>query len=175
MSARDHYRAEVHYPVPPRELFAALCRPAGRDGWWSTQGGSVAGEGSRLQLVWSETDFIEFEVTGFDEPGSMRWQCVAQHDRNLPEPDEWVGTALDFEIAGDGSGGAVLRFTHDGLEPALDCYVACERGWDFFLRRSIRSLLVDGVGMPYDAPADLSPNAKLVRSPSETATERNDE
>ena len=150
MLAREAHCAQVHCAAAPERVYAALAAPGGATGWWSTRGGRVTSAGERLHLDWSDADFVEFEVEVAERPTAMRWRCVAQHDRNLPEVDEWVGTVLTFRIT-PSDGGSRLQFEHEGLMPALECYGACERGWDFFLRRSVRQLIATGSGLPYGA------------------------
>jgi uncharacterized protein YndB with AHSA1/START domain/ketosteroid isomerase-like protein len=135
------FRAEIRYAAPPEAVCDALAHP---ERWWST---SVDSDGDRLRVNWRDGGFIEFRVAG-DPPRTLRWTCIAQDDRNLPEPDEWVGTTASFSLAADGDG-TLLRFTHEGLTPALDCFEMCERGWDHFLRRSVGQLLAVGQGLPY--------------------------
>jgi len=147
---QEHFRSEVHYPAAPERVYDALAAPAGATGWWSTRGAGTTAAGDRLRLDWSRTEFVEFQVDVADRPRAMRWRCIAQHDRNLPEPDEWVGTVVTFRIT-PADGGSLLRVEHQGLVPALECYGACERGWDFFLRRSVRHLIATGSGLPYRA------------------------
>jgi hypothetical protein len=48
---------------------------------------------------------------------------------------EWVGTTLSFRFSAE-DGGTRLEFRHHGLVPELECFAVCDRGWDFFLRRS---------------------------------------
>ena len=34
----------------------------------------------------------------------------------------------------------MLRFKHVGLNPKLECYQICERGWDHFLKSSLKTM-----------------------------------
>ena len=52
------------------------------------------------------------------------WTVLA----SVPTPD-WAGTTITFDIAPAGDGGTVLRFTHHGLTPQLECYSMCDVGW----------------------------------------------
>jgi uncharacterized protein YndB with AHSA1/START domain len=148
----EDFRCRVRYSHPVAQVFAAACRPGGRDGWWSTRGGHATGRDRRLRLHWSGDDFVEFVVDEWDPPRRMAWTCVGQQDGNFETPDEWVGTRLSFTFVNDGDG-TVLEFVHRGLVPQLECYEVCDSGWDFFLRRSLPTLLATGAGLPYDAAA----------------------
>jgi hypothetical protein len=61
-------------------------------------------------------------------------------DANLPfagDPTEWIGTRQVFDIS-TVADGTELRFTHEGLEPELDCYESCSNAWGYFVRTSLR-------------------------------------
>jgi ketosteroid isomerase-like protein len=132
--------ADIRYRAKPEQVFDALSHP---ERWWST---SVDADGDRLRMNWRDGGFVTFRASA-DPPHRLIWQCVEQVDHYLPRSDEWVGTAVIFELAEVGDG-ARLHFEHRGLTPALDCYDVCENGWDFYLRRSIGQLLETGRGIP---------------------------
>jgi hypothetical protein len=132
------------------DVYDAPARPGGASGWWSTSGDVVTREGALLRLNWSGGDHVVFRVDRAERPAAMRWTCVAQHDGSLEPPDEWVGTTLSFAFADEG-GATRLDFVHHGLVPQLECFGVCERGCDFFLRRSLKQLVEAGEGLPYRA------------------------
>jgi uncharacterized protein YndB with AHSA1/START domain len=149
MDRPDHYFARVRYAAPIADAFRAAATPGGENGWWSTDGDVARGAGEDVRLNWSDTDYIVFRVEQYDAPYAMRWSCIKQHDQNLPDPDEWIGTTLVWRFEPVDDTTTDLAFAHEGLAPRLDCYDACERGWDFFLRSSIRSLAERGQGAPF--------------------------
>ena len=149
--ARDQlpgYRCRLAYRAAPAEVYAAAARPGGENGWWTTEGEVAIRQGDLMRLNWSPRDFIVFRLDLMRSPKAMEWTCVEQHDANLPQVDEWVGTTLRFRFSPSAEG-TVLDFEHAGLVPSLDCYDVCENGWDFFLRRSLTELVEDGKGAPY--------------------------
>jgi len=154
--ALDGLRTDVSFDATAAAVYDAIAAPGGTNGWWTTDGDVVKAPGQLLRLNWSATDHIVFRIDRADRPSLMRWTCVAQHDRNLPRPDEWVGTTLTFSL-GASDRTADLRFTHHGLVPALDCFDMCEGGWNFFLRRSLKQLVEVGRGLPYDAGTSSPP------------------
>lgn len=143
--AAPDFRAEVLYDAPAESVFAAVADPGA---WWCAGAPAVGDQGAELRLDWSATDFVVLRVDELEPPRAMRWTCVAQHDRNLPRADEWVGTSIAFRLAPE-AGGTRLEVVHEGLTPQLECFEACDRGWDFFLRRSLRALVEAGEGLPY--------------------------
>jgi uncharacterized protein YndB with AHSA1/START domain len=150
MATTDNFRADVHYAAAPAAVYDALAAPGGPNGWWTTGGDVVTGSGQDIRLNWSGQDHVVFRVDVADRPTAMRWTCIAQHDRNLPRPDEWVDTTLVFNLSAHGQGTG-LEFEHRGLTSTLECYGVCRDGWDHFLRRSLRQLVEAGRGLPYQA------------------------
>jgi uncharacterized protein YndB with AHSA1/START domain len=148
-SASD-YRCTVRYAAPVARVYDAAAQPGGPAGWWTTSGGGATERGKRMRLNWSDTDYVVFRLDELDRPTAMRWTCVEQRDGNLAQPDEWVGTTLSFRFSAEGDG-TRLDFVHHGLVPALACFDACEDGWAFFLRRSLKQLVEAGEGLPHRA------------------------
>ena len=147
--ARD-FRGALTIGAEPAAVFDALLEPAGPHGWWTTDGSVVREPGGTIRLNWSPATFVEFRIDRLEAPGATDWTCVAQFDDNLPQPDEWIGTALAFRLRPEG-GGTRLSLVHRGLEPALDCYDVCARGWDAFLHTSLKPLVESGEGAPWVA------------------------
>ena len=122
MSAPD-VRRTLTIAAPPSAVYQALTQRDGLRGWWST--GTVL-DGDHIRFVWSDTDHTTFRVDRLDEPSRVEWTCVAQHDGNLPQPDEWVGTAVSFALNDVGEG-TRLDFLHAGLAD-LECGDVCSGG-----------------------------------------------
>jgi len=148
----DGLRLDVRFDAPASAVYDAVAAPGGVNGWWTTDGDVVERPGQLLRLNWSATDHVVLRVDRAERPSLLRWTCVAQHDRNLPRPDEWIGTALSFALL-PSERATVLRFAHHGLVAGLACFDVCEGGWDFFLRRSLRQLVACGRGLPHEAHA----------------------
>ncbi len=62
--------------------------------------------------------------------------------------DEWVGTGVRFLLAPlDGGERTRLEFAHEGLA-GLGCEEMCTKGWDHYIRTSLRVLVESGEGVP---------------------------
>ena len=131
------YTNEVVIDAPPATVFAALTTADGLASWWTR---SVRAEGDRLTFGFGE-QHITMRVDEAIEPSSVVWTCL-EHDK-FPE---WQGTVLRFALSGDGT--TVLRFAHLGLEPELECYGTCSRGWDHYLA-SLRGAVTGAGGSPW--------------------------
>jgi hypothetical protein len=78
------------------------------------------------------------------EPTSERrvvWSVEA-----TPLTPDWVGTTIMFDVAQTGDG-STIRFRHQGLTPAFECYDMCHEGWTHFIM-SLFSYVETGQGEP---------------------------
>lgn len=72
---------------------------------------------------------------------------------------EWVDTLLVFEIT-ETDGVTTVRFTHEGLIPAYECYEVCREAWTGYINGSLKSLITSGTGKPNPKEGGL--NQELV-------------
>jgi len=146
------FTAQIDYAVSPRVVYQALTTPDGLRGWWGTHATVATAPGKLIRFDWSDSDYIELRIDRLVQDREVQWTCAAQHDENLPHPDEWLGTEISFRLSPTTTG-TNLQFTHRGLQPDLACYDMCAGGWDWFLRHSLRGLLEHGQGSPFKPAA----------------------
>jgi len=94
-----------------------------------------------------ERSFVDFVVSEFEPNKKMVWKVT---DCNLPwfkDKKEWNKTEVVFEIS-SGTNKTQIDFTHIGLVPGVECYDACEKGWDGHVTNSLLSFINDGKGNP---------------------------
>jgi uncharacterized protein YndB with AHSA1/START domain len=60
---------------------------------------------------------------------------------------EWTGTFIHFDIT-EKDNQTQLRFTHEGLVPAYECFDVCVNGWTHYIRQSLFGLITTGTGEP---------------------------
>lgn len=137
----DSYRADVRIGGPRPAVYAALTTLAGLAGWWSPVAGST-GAGGELRFSHQRPDTLVLSVEEASYPERVRWR-VLDYELN----PEWSGTEIAFGLEDDGPEGTHLRFAHHGLVPALECFEACQAGWDHFLG-SLRAYVERGTGSP---------------------------
>lgn len=81
-------------------------------------------------------------------PGKKVVWLVTDAQLNFVEDKtEWKGTEIIFDIE-PAENKTQLRFTHQGLISAFQCYNSCSNAWSFLVNDSLKSLLETGTGKP---------------------------
>jgi uncharacterized protein YndB with AHSA1/START domain len=140
------YARTVEIDAPAQQVFHSLATLEGIRGWWTptVNGDPSSGGEFTVRFEHLEDGEDQVKVLRVDEaaPSRVAWTCV--FDRRHPE---WERTRMVFELE-EAGGRTRLEFRHEGLTPALDCYLVCEAGWDYFLA-SITGYVERGAGTPW--------------------------
>jgi hypothetical protein len=75
------------------------------------------------------------------------WLVMDNYFNFTEDKTEWTNTKIVFEISTHGKKTEV-RFTHQGLVPAYECFDVCSNAWGSFVNGSLRNLIVTGKGKP---------------------------
>jgi uncharacterized protein YndB with AHSA1/START domain len=136
----------------PEEVFAAINDVRG---WWSEE---VVGATTKLG------DIFRFEVPGVHRttqtltevvPGEkVVWHVSDSWIGFVQDRSEWDDTDIVFDISVE-DGRTLVRFTHVGLNPDVECYDACSSAWSSYMLGSLRDLITTGEGAPYRAGGDF--------------------
>lgn len=65
----------------------------------------------------------------------------------LSNKTEWNGTTVQFEITTIGEQ-TQITITHIGLIPELECFEACQAGWNEHFKGSLLKLITEHAGVP---------------------------
>ncbi len=145
MSLTDHFTASITVDQTPDEVFAAITDVRG---WWNE---NLIGDSAALdeQFVFFDEGirFSRFRLTEVEPGKRIVWQVVDSYLAFVSDHDEWTGTTVVFDIAAT-TDGTTLHFTHQGLTSTSECYVACSKGWSFYINKSLPQLLATGTGQP---------------------------
>jgi uncharacterized protein YndB with AHSA1/START domain len=129
----------------PEEVFAAINNVRG---WWSE---NIDGRTDELgaEFKFRHKDFHKStqKITEWAPGKKVVWHIVDSQLTRFKDQTEWNGTKVVFEIARK-DGKTELRFTHDGLVPAFECYGGCSGAWGFYINDSLRALITTGQGRP---------------------------
>jgi len=139
------YTAAISVDQSPQQAYAAIINPRG---WWSEE---IAGGTDKLN---AEFDYryrdihrCRMKVTELVPGKRVAWLCLENDFSFVEDKSEWKGTKIVFDIARKGDKTEV-RFTHQGLVPAYECFEVCSDAWSTYIRGSLKSLIATGKGHP---------------------------
>jgi hypothetical protein len=128
--------------------------------WWSNE---IEGDTDKL----GETFFYHYKDVHLCKvkliesiPDKKLVYLVTDNEFNfIEDKTEWVNTKLIFDISQE-AGQRKIKFTHEGLTPADECYEVCNDAWTSYIQGSLKNLIETGVGKPNGKEGGL--NAELV-------------
>ncbi len=141
----DDFRSTKSFAAHLDAVFSALTDVDALTGWWTPAGGAATA-GQTLRFLMGDQEVV-MRVEQADRPSRVCWSVLVCE----PAPD-WVGTSISFDLEPAGAG-TELRFHHHGLNPGLECFEMCHRGWTHFLA-SLVDYVDQGAGRP-NPPADV--------------------
>ena len=117
-------------------------------GWWSAAiDGSTREVGDEFTYEVPDIHWCRFRVTEAVEPSRIAWLVTDSWLTFTEKKDEWTGTTVTFDIQ-ENDGLTQVRFTHEGLVPAFECYELCSGAWSGYIAGSLRHLILTGLGNP---------------------------
>ncbi len=129
----------------PEQVFAAITNP---QRWW---GEGITGETAKLGGEFTyrhgKIHLSVQKITELVPNQKLVWKITKSDLSSFPNPTEWDGTEVVFEIARKGSN-TELKVTHAGLTPQFECYEDCSGAWGFYLNDSLKGLIETGKGQP---------------------------
>ncbi|MDE2383370.1 MAG: SRPBCC domain-containing protein [Alphaproteobacteria bacterium] len=132
-------------PQTPGQVFAAITNPRA---WW---GEGIIGETAKLGGEFTyrhgQIHLSVQKITELVPDQKLVWKITKSDLSSFPNPSEWDGTEVVFEIAPK-AGKTELRITHAGLTPQVECYDDCSGGWSYYLHESLKPLIEIGRGQP---------------------------
>ncbi|TDX02086.1 SRPBCC family protein [Dinghuibacter silviterrae] len=117
-------------------------------GWWSEEiEGRTDKVGDVFHYHYKDVHRCTMELTEL-VPGKRVVWLVTDNDFNFVEDkSEWIGTRVIFDLSDEG-GKTLIRFTHEGLVPAYECFEVCQNAWTGYISKSLRDLIATGKGAP---------------------------
>jgi len=109
--------------------------------WWRKDfSGSAAKLSDEFTVPFGELNgeisFVDFVISEFVPNKKIVWKV---DDCNLPwfkNKKEWNNTEVVFELSEENDK-TKIDFTHIGLVPEVECYEACEKGWDGHITKDL--------------------------------------
>jgi uncharacterized protein YndB with AHSA1/START domain len=116
--------------------------------WWCTElKGSSTKVGNEFEVKFGEVHYSRHRVVDSFPFKRIVWLVTDSKLSFSSDPQEWTGTKNIFEIEPE-EGRTRLTFTHEGLEPDLECFSNCVKGWKYYLEGSLIPFISEGKGMP---------------------------
>ncbi|WP_198411143.1 SRPBCC family protein [Microbacterium suaedae] len=142
----ENFATTIMTTATAQESFAAINDVSA---WWGRITGTTAAVGDEFVYVVPGLHYSGFRVAALEPGRRVEWLVTGSYLDFVEDHQEWNGSTVRFEIDEVAAGGASIRFTHDGLTEADECYDTCANGWAMFINGSLKSLLDTGRGAPF--------------------------
>lgn len=144
------YTREIFVSNKPGMAYKALT--TGFNRWWTTSCDSISSTGDKITFRFGPTYWV-MRANNLVPDDLVELECIEAHHvhEGLPSSilNEWEGTKLIWKILEHGDKTRII-LVHEGLTPSLNCYEACEQGWDYFFMNSLKKYLDTGEGSPFE-------------------------
>lgn len=117
-------------------------------GWWSEE---VKGGTDKLHdefdYHYKDVHSCRMRITELVPDKKVVWLVLDNYFNFIKDQSEWKGNTIHFDISPEGNQ-TRIRFTHQGLVPAYECYEICFNAWTDYLQNSLLQLITTGKGKP---------------------------
>ena len=130
----------------PKEVFDSIRNVRG---WWSGYySEEIKGDTEKLndEFSFRAGDGVHYSKQKLVEviPNKKVVWLITESDLSfLEKKDEWTGTKVIFDISTKDNK-TQLVFTHDGLNPDIECYNACAPAWSQYMQNKLLPLIISG-------------------------------
>ncbi len=142
------YHTTLKLNTTVNKLFQGLTREL--PFWWTDMfEGSAMNKDDIFTVRFGDNVYKTMKIEGLIYNEKVVWH-VENSLIGIPElknQTEWIGTTIIWELTESGSN-VVLQLTHIGLNPEIECYDICSRGWQQFTD-SLKSYIETGKGKPF--------------------------
>jgi hypothetical protein len=141
---QKNYHSSIAAHVSPKEAFASI---ANVSAWWAKNfKGKATKNGDTFRVTFGDT-WVDFEIADAIPEKQIVWKVKDCHLPWLKDKKEWNNTQVNWKISSQ-NGATKVDMTHIGLIPSVECYEACEEGWNGHVKDSLQQLLNTGKGKP---------------------------
>ena len=132
-------------------------------GWWSEQiDGSTDIFGAEFTYRYEDVHQSTMKIIEFIPGHKVVWLVLDNVFNFVEDNTEWTGTRVVFDIF-EKDGKTQLRFTHEGLVPAYECFDVCSNAWGSYINGSLRSLIETGRGRPNKRKSAVVDSSQFVQ------------
>ncbi len=138
------YKCTVNARVSAEEAYRKVARVSD---WWNQQSTGKAQEaGDTFRVNFGET-WVNFEVVEAIPNKRLVWRVTDCNLHTFKDRTEWNGTSVTWDLT-TANDTTTVTMAHVGLTPEVECFKACEAGWNFHVGESLLKLLTDDRGLP---------------------------
>jgi hypothetical protein len=144
LTPTQDYHCSITANISPADAFEKISCV---NEWWAQ---NFEGSAKNLDDVFTVrfgTTSVTFKITEAVQAKKVAWHVIDCYLPWLNNKTEWTDTTVVFEVSGQGNS-TTIDMTHIGLSPEVECYTACEKGWDGHIKESLFKLMTEGQGMP---------------------------
>jgi uncharacterized protein YndB with AHSA1/START domain len=129
----------------PARVFEAINNVRG---WWSedVEGGTEK-LNDEFKYRYKDVHVCRMKLVEVVTNRKVVWHVLENHFNFTEDKTEWTGTKVCFEIS-EANNQTQLKFTHEGLVPAYECFEICREGWTNYINGSLFNLITKGKGQP---------------------------
>lgn len=124
----------------PDEVFGSINKVSE---WWTGEPG-VEGKaneiGDEFTYRYKGFHYSKQKVTELIPGKKIVWKIIESQLDFIEDKSEWTGTQISFEIFSRANK-TEMRFTHEGLSPAKECYNDCSNAWNSYIGSSLKNFI----------------------------------
>ena len=141
----NSYRASITVNTSADETMRRISQV---NHWWKKDfSGKAEKQGDKFTVPFGElngeTSFVDFVVSELVPGRKAVWKVTNCYLPWFSDKTEWNNTEVVFELS-EANGKTKLDFTHIGLVPEVECYTACEQGWNGHIGRDLAGFINNG-------------------------------
>ena len=141
----NNFHLRFRFDQSPMEVYNAINDV---QGWWSQDfTGASNNTGDEFAVRFADMHYSKHRLTEMLPGRKINWLVTDSRLSFLRDKTEWNGTQNLFEIS-EGDGKTILDFHHIGLQPSLECFGSCSKGWTHYLQNSLVGFIKEGKGKP---------------------------
>jgi uncharacterized protein YndB with AHSA1/START domain len=146
MSKRNKADFKMAFTVPMTadKVFDAINNVRG---WWI---GNIEGTtdkvGAKFVYKYKYAHDTTQEILELVPNKKIVWKVIKSDIYFVKNKKEWLGTKIIFKLIAI-KDATEIHFTHEGLNPSLQCHDGCAEGWNFYLGKSLKNWILKGEGV----------------------------
>ncbi len=145
----------------PHEVFTAINNVRG---WWSEEiEGGTSKLNDEFDYHFEDVHRCKIRLSEVIPDRKVVWLVLDNYFNFIKDENEWKGTKVIFEITRQDDK-TKLRFTHEGLVPAYECFDICKNAWTQYIQQSLYNLITTGKGQPNGKDKPKTEHEKELQS-----------